>query len=425
MTTPRASRPVSADIKVKLGTLKSDLEQLSFAALVHRILAQEDTINTLNNCVANLTDEVSKQEAAISKLKSSYQAMKQRALDVIKVEEPLAETLKAVANLLKTRTTRSNNEERVLSQVEYCSTLIATLQTVSTSARLTVDGRNSELDLFSEAPDEFVDKLATTMKMLVFQANENIISINDPADCMYFILQGVVQVIGGTGIVHAEMQTGTSFGEVGILLNMNRTASIRAKQECHVFQLTKGNLEKVVVIYPIMKEKLKTAADERFALFKLRTNGSKVAQQPDQFDIEVGEQSLAKLGIFSRVDLSIISELAAMLIRKTWKKGELILKCGDTGTSMFFLAAGNADVVSEFGELLESVSGPSAFFGEVSLLEAVPRIASVKCASICSTYELRKDDFNQIMKKYPDIAGLIKETADNRMQQYLMRNVLA
>ncbi|KAI9345533.1 cyclic nucleotide-binding-like protein [Obelidium mucronatum] len=602
------------EITISPNTLKNQLEQLSFAALCQRIMSQDETISQLQDQVSSLTHEVSKREAAITKLTNSHQTMKQRVMDLVKLEGPLHETLKGVVHILKSKQIRSAEEERVLSQVEHCGILMSTFQGWNSSSRLSVDGsRPSEvsfpvverrgsgrrasfvlrpnhvlqtsdnpmiqhlllfplfasfpwdaleqiaancfemrtqagqtiiskgeegmeiyfltqgsidivvsegnlhaihspvffgelgvlsksqqrtatvlaksdvvitvvtkqflhelanklpavrklmedfaineelwwtqqryvvtqekfgeefvndvarqgikkLDVFSEAPEEFVDKLAATMKMLRFQANENIISINDPADCMYFIIEGSVQVIGATGTVHAEMQSGTSFGEVGILLKMKRTASIKAKQECHVFQLTTQNLEKVVVIYPAMKEKLKSAADERFALFKLRTNTSSIVQQPDQFDIEVGEQSLAKLGIFSGVDPSVISELAALMIRKTWNKGELIIRCGETGTSMFFLAAGNADVISEFGELLESVKGPSAYFGEVSLLEHVPRIASVKCASICSTYELRKDDFKAVIIKYPEIARHIKETAFNRMQQYLMRNILA
>ncbi|KAJ3285851.1 hypothetical protein HDU79_006989 [Rhizoclosmatium sp. JEL0117] len=275
-----------------------------------------------------------------------------------------------------------------------------------------------KLDVFSEAPEEFINSLAATMAVLEFQANTNIISINDKADCMYFILRGTVQVIGETGVVHAEMDSGNSFGEVGILLNMNRTASIRAKYDCTVFQLTRENLSKAVVTYPIMKEKLKAAADERLALFKMRTTQAK----PDQFDIEVGEQSLSKLTIFDGVDQSVISEMAAMMVRKTWKKGDVIIKCGDTGMSMFFLAAGTVDVISEFGELLESVSGPSAYFGEVALLEHVPRIATIKCTSTSSTFELTKADVSQVLKKYPEIAQHIKETAHNRMQQYLMRN---
>ncbi|KAJ3227654.1 hypothetical protein HDU81_006553 [Chytriomyces hyalinus] len=285
-----------------------------------------------------------------------------------------------------------------------------------------------KLELFSGASDEFVNKLASTMKCIVFRENENIISVHEDADSMFFLISGAVQVIGSSGIVHAEMHAGASFGEVGILLSMKRTASIRAKEECYAFKLTKESLDKVALEFPAIKQRLKAAADERFNLFKTRASGTDIRMQkhvPDQFDLEVGEQSLSKLGILANVDASIISELAFLMIRKTWKKGETIIQCGDVGTSMFFLASGTIDVISEFGEVLDTACGPSAYFGEVAIIEEVPRTASIKCTSICSTYELKKEDVRRVMSKYPEIAQQLKETADSRMQQYLMRSILA
>ncbi|KAJ3339699.1 hypothetical protein HDU83_007511, partial [Entophlyctis luteolus] len=72
--------------------------------------------------------------------------------------------------------------------------------------------------------------------------------------------------------------------------------------------------------------------------------------------------------------------------------------------------------MTEFDEVIDEVSGPSAYFGEVAIIEQVPRTASVRCTNTCSTYELRKDDFKSVMDKYPDIAKKIKQTAEIRMQ---------
>ncbi|KAI9345532.1 cyclic nucleotide-binding-like protein [Obelidium mucronatum] len=216
-----------------------------------------------------------------------------------------------------------------------------------------------KLDLFHDAPDSFVDSLAMTIKCLVFQENQNIVSIGDESDAMYFLLAGTVQVVGDTGVVHAEIQQGSFFGEVGVLLNMKRTASIRSKGESYVFKLTKENLDAVVLNYPLMKERLQEEATERFALFKARTQKKEgsCSSVPDQFDVEVGENALAKLSIFHGVDLSVIQELAITMLRKTWNTDETIIKCGENGDSMFFLAAGTANVITEFGEVIDDVSG--------------------------------------------------------------------
>ncbi|ORY40457.1 camp-binding domain-like protein, partial [Rhizoclosmatium globosum] len=218
-----------------------------------------------------------------------------------------------------------------------------------------------KLPIFSSAPDSFIQKLAHRTKTVVVKETQLVVSIGEESDAIYFILSGTLEVIGTAGEVHAEMKDGAFFGEVGILLNMRRTASIRAKTESRLFKLNKSDLDEVIKEYPTVKTTLEEAATERYQLFKLRTNTPSTtidrnkAHVPDQFDMEVGSQSLAKLSIFRDVDRSVVNQLSMQMVRKTWKKNELIIKCGDAGNSMFFLAAGNAEVITEFGEIIDTV----------------------------------------------------------------------
>ncbi|KAJ3232630.1 hypothetical protein HDU81_002835 [Chytriomyces hyalinus] len=283
-----------------------------------------------------------------------------------------------------------------------------------------------KLAIFSNAPDTFIDQLAMSTKCLVFQNGDDIITAGDDSHAMYFVLSGAVLVIGQNEAVHAEIGAGSFFGEVGVLLKMKRTASIRAKGECHVFELYNEVLEIVLMDFPEIKQQLDAVVRERYDLFK-RRKAVKGAQGhvPDQFDLEIGSQSLEKMSIFQGVDKAIVSEIAMKLVRKTWEKNQLIIKCNEVGNSMFFLAAGDASVTTEFGEAIAQISGPSAYFGEVAIIEQVPRTATVQCITTCSTYELRKEDFEAVVAKYPAIVKHIKQTCDDRMQGYLMRNVLA
>ncbi|KAJ3225809.1 hypothetical protein HDU81_007659 [Chytriomyces hyalinus] len=282
-----------------------------------------------------------------------------------------------------------------------------------------------ELEIFSGTPDSFIDALAKTMTCLVFKADENVIELNDDADAMYFVLSGTVEVVGSSGDVHAEIGAGSFFGEVGILLDMKRTASIRAKVESHLFKLAKSSLDMVVTDYPLVKEKLEIAAQERVLLFEERTHTATNDAVPDQFDVEVSEQALSKLSFFEGVESHVVSELALLMIRHTWEPSQLIITCGQAGDSMFFLTVGSAQVITEFGEVVDMFEAPDAYFGEVAIVEQVPRTASVKCVTTCSTYELKKEDVQSAMRRYPIIAQRIKDTANMRLQNYLMRNILA
>ncbi|KAI8618658.1 cyclic nucleotide-binding-like protein [Chytriomyces sp. MP71] len=304
-----------------------------------------------------------------------------------------------------------------------------------------------KLDIFASASDKLLTKVASVMTRHVIPAGTTIVRLNDDSNSIYFIVSGTVQVVGGVdSTVHAELSSGFFFGEVGVLMNLKRTANVRAKSECHIFELQKAHLNGLLKDCPGLKSALYRASIERYESFKKRCGGHLVvavpteetmfmvkskrvtdeAHQPDQFDVEVGSQSLAKLSLFQGMDKSVLSELAMQMVRKTWSRNDQIITANETGnSSMYFLAAGTVDIYTEFGDLINSVSGPSAYFGEVALIEHVPRTATVKCASVCSTYELRQQDFERVMEMHPNLAFQIKETCDARMQAYLMRNVLA
>ncbi|KAJ3193650.1 hypothetical protein HK101_004428 [Irineochytrium annulatum] len=284
--------------------------------------------------------------------------------------------------------------------------------------------RLKKIGFLADAPDAFLDKLSMTMTGELHAEGSTIVKLNDDSTCMYFIVQGTVLVVDGTDTVRAEISEGSFFGEVGVIMNMKRTADIRAKTTCRLLKLSSEDMAPVIDEFPEMKAKLKSTADERLALFRARMASASTAV-PDQFDVEVSEQSLKKLSIFNDVDQGMLSELALTMSQKTWKEREFILRCGDTAQSMFFLASGDVDVISEFGEVIDSCSGPSSYFGEVALIEHVPRTASVRCKSPCSTYELKREDFESMIAKYSIIAERIEGTAKYRMQQYLMRNILA
>ncbi|TPX69065.1 hypothetical protein SpCBS45565_g02627 [Spizellomyces sp. 'palustris'] len=277
----------------------------------------------------------------------------------------------------------------------------------------------SKLPIFSDASDEFIEQLGKRLTPEIFPAAATIIAKGDDSDCIFFIIRGSVQVLdGNSNEIHAEMSAGSFFGELGVVLNVQRTASIKAKEECYLLKLTNESLTEVQGLYPAMKQKIQDAVDERYSLYKTRSQITNKA--PEQFHMEVGHQQLTK-----DIDDNIVSELALLMSQKSWKGGEYIIKCGDKANSMFFLASGEVDVIGEFGEQIDSAKGPDAWFGEVGLLQDVPRTASVRARTDCSTFSLRKEDFMASLRKHPSIASRIEETARERLQAHLMRSILA
>ncbi|KAJ3179356.1 hypothetical protein HDU87_002965 [Geranomyces variabilis] len=286
-----------------------------------------------------------------------------------------------------------------------------------------------KLPIFTAASDEFLENLSNRVTSVVFAPNATIIARGDDSDSIFFIIRGSAQVLGGApgeSVVHAELAPGTFFGELGVILNIKRTADIRAKEECYCLKLTRESLSEVQEAYPEMKQRIQEVVDERFKLYNDRMKGpadKRVGQE--QFHLEVSKQQLAKLPIFRGIDDQIVGELSMLMEQALWKSGQTIIQSGQRADSMFFLASGEVDVLSEFGEQIDKARGPDAWFGEVALLQDVPRTATVRARTECSTFALKKDDFMASLKKNPSIAERIEETARERLQAYLMRSILA
>jgi CRP-like cAMP-binding protein len=67
---------------------------------------------------------------------------------------------------------------------------------------------------------------------------------------MYFLVHGMVEVLGGVGkhmVRYTILEKGSFFGEVACLTAVKRTASIRAITQCNCFVLTSDSFDMMKV----------------------------------------------------------------------------------------------------------------------------------------------------------------------------------
>ncbi len=112
------------------------------------------------------------------------------------------------------------------------------------------------------------------------------------------------------------------------------------------------------------------------------------------------------------VELEAIAELS--FTRNFAKEGVIIL-AEEEGDTLFIIKEGQVKVsiVSEGGrEVILSLLGPGAVFGELALLDGKPRSANVVATDDTSLVMLRRSDFQQLVYKTPQIAmALLAELA--------------
>lgn len=104
---------------------------------------------------------------------------------------------------------------------------------------------------------------------------------------------------------------------------------------------------------------------------------------------------------------------AELMRERTYPKGSVILFEDDPGDALYLVASGQVKVVliGEDGrEVILSVLGEGAFFGEMALLDDEPRSAHVIAMEDSVVLALRREDFRARLRTSPEVAiALLKE----------------
>ena len=119
---------------------------------------------------------------------------------------------------------------------------------------------------------------------------------------------------------------------------------------------------------------------------------------------------LSGVALFSTVSTRGRSAIASRAVEADFPKGRRIARQGEVGTGFFLIVAGSVSVVRD-GDVLAHL-GPGEFFGELSLLDREPRIASVVADEPTTCLALPSWEFQQLLEAEPRIAAaLLKEVA--------------
>jgi CRP/FNR family cyclic AMP-dependent transcriptional regulator len=130
---------------------------------------------------------------------------------------------------------------------------------------------------------------------------------------------------------------------------------------------------------------------------------------------------LKGVDLFSALDDQQLDTIAAMIIEKSYRKGDIILMEDDeSNQSLFIIAKGEVKVVLTAEDGREAILASlkeGDFFGEMSLLDQEPRSATVRAVEESRLLTIRREDFLQAMKKQPDLALTLLAEMSRRLRK--------
>jgi CRP/FNR family transcriptional regulator/CRP/FNR family cyclic AMP-dependent transcriptional regulator len=123
---------------------------------------------------------------------------------------------------------------------------------------------------------------------------------------------------------------------------------------------------------------------------------------------------LRKVPLFEGLTDEDLEAIAKVTISRTYDKDQIIILAEEEGDALFIIESGQVKVsiVSDGREVILSLLGNGAMFGELSLLDGKPRSANVVATENTALYMVRRADFLQLIYKVPKIAiALLAELA--------------
>lgn len=132
------------------------------------------------------------------------------------------------------------------------------------------------------------------------------------------------------------------------------------------------------------------------------------------------EEFLHHVPLFGGLSAAEYTQLAAILREQRYRKNEVVFHANDPGSALFLLKKGVVKVAVEAldrRELIVRFLYPPDFFGEMALLDNLPRSATITALEPSEALLLERGDFIQLVERTPTLLPKIAEALSRRLRK--------
>lgn len=121
-----------------------------------------------------------------------------------------------------------------------------------------------KVPILQNASDDLISKIILNLVPVVYMKGDFIFKKGDTGHHLYFISKGQVEILAEDGITsYGVLSEGSFFGEIALLLDTPRTASIRALDYCDLYYLDKNTFKSIILHYPEFAKHIDKLIKER------------------------------------------------------------------------------------------------------------------------------------------------------------------
>ncbi|CAI2371145.1 unnamed protein product [Moneuplotes crassus] len=251
-----------------------------------------------------------------------------------------------------------------------------------------IRNRLSESFLFNSLDEKEFEIVIDAMTEVKLAPGEVIIKEGDDGDYLYVVETGQLQCSkifpGNTEPTNLIVYSpGGAFGELALLYNAPRAATITAIDECLLWGLDRKTFNHIVKDAAVRKR-------------------------------EMYDDFLKKVKILQTMDAYERQTIADAFTKHKFSEGDRIITEGEEGKELYFLVEGEAKATKNIDGELKTVMEykPGDYFGERALIKKEPRAANIEVVtSTLEAVSLTKESFNRLL-------GPVEEIMKRNMEVY-------
>ena len=214
------------------------------------------------------------------------------------------------------------------------------------------------------------------------EPGDTVVTYGEPADRFYLVREGALEAIGPEGEQFGRIIPGEGFGELALLDQTTRTATVRALEPTVLWSLDRGHFGRWVKDRFEVSARIRASREER--------------------------ERLAALPFFKGLASQELDRIAARLQTRRVSAGQDVFRAGDPGDRYYIIREGTASVRLPDGTEIRTL-GPGDGFGELALLFGGARSATVTAVSDLVLATLARSDFGRLVRGSGETIGEFRE----------------
>src|SRR2546427_794985 len=246
--------------------------------------------------------------------------------------------------------------------------------------------------VFRFVSDEHFGAIEPLLEEEHYEFGDVIVKQDDPADSFYVLTQGRARALkikpDGEEIPLGVLKPGDSFGEAALSEGGTRNATVRCSTAVDVLRIDREDFLQLVRRVPELKQYVETTGRNR-AL----------------------QSFLYQFSNFGRLPMPVLRGMIDRLKPITVEKGNLIIRQGDDAGPLYILQKGRARAFAGVNGRERNLAfyREGDFFGELSILNGSPRVASVEAFSDCQLLSLEPKAVQDLRRRFPEFDKLLSE----------------